>query len=202
MSSNPNPEHPVAQTANKKTRNRVIGAAAALIAMCTVGSTLFVNSTGGISYAIGIWKQFVSGQSSGQSAKKPTQNQTTRVPTIAVPTSTTSATATSSPAPTTTSTPVPTVTPPVPTATPSPAYFDAEFPDNNMPKTIQGPAIVQWADPDCGIFELNQGKTFTWNSDGHYWLFHNQQSLDYFYASYREQYFQEPQNASCIEGPP
>lgn len=194
MSSNPDPEDTVVQYHEERKRLSRAGRwiVTALVAAVTI-----------VSGGIVIWNQFEPGHRSVQSPKTPNHSQITKAPTITVPTSTTPAPAVPSPNPTATSAPAPTATPiPAPTATPSPAYFDAEFPDNNIPKTIQGPAIVQWADPDCGIFELNQGKTFTWNSDGHYWLFHNQQSLDYFYPSYRQQYFQQPQNASCIEGPP
>lgn len=149
---------------------------------------------------------FAPSRSQGHSSQHPTT-----APTGMVPRSTTQVTSGPSQGPTATPIPdpAPTLTPPAtatlippPTATPSASYFDAEFPDNNTPQTVQGPAIVEWAATQCGIFELDQGQSFTWSNAGHYWLYYNQQSLDAAYPAHRSQYFQKPGNANCIEGAP
>jgi hypothetical protein len=100
---------------------------------------------------------------------------------------------------------------PTPVFTPTPAICqapcNAEYPDG-VTITINGPAIVEWADPDpptspnCGIYELNAGKSFTWNSVGHYWLYTNQASLDNDWPGHLQAYQSKQGNGSCIVGPP
>lgn len=110
------------------------------------------------------------------------------------------------PNPTATPTPRLTPTPPIHTPVSIPltcqAPCDAQFPDNGKPFTINGPAVVEWADPGCGIYELNAGNAFTWSSDGHYWLYPDQASLDSNWPSHLNQYQSKPSNSSCIVGPP
>lgn len=125
-----------------------------------------------------------------------------------IPVSTLTTTVTSVPSATgttpTNSNPTATLTPVLaPTPLINPALRDAEFPANDaqFPFTIVGPAIVEWADPGCGIFELNAGKSFTWNSDGHYWIFLNQASLDYYFPGHLKDY-QSKNPASCMVGSP
>lgn len=99
----------------------------------------------------------------------------------------------------------PVITPsPVKTPPPVPCHApcDTEFPDTGVPFTINGPAIVEWADPGCGLFELNLGKSFSWSSDGHYWLYSNQTSLNANWPSHYQAYHSNPSHASCIDGPP
>lgn len=105
----------------------------------------------------------------------------------------------------TTSKSTPTITlSPTPTPVIRPALSDTEFPANDAkyPATIVGPAIIEWADPNCGIFKLDAGKKFTWNSDGHYWIFLNQASLDYYWPSHLSAYQSKKENGSCIVGTP
>lgn len=110
------------------------------------------------------------------------------------------------PKPTTTPTPRLTPTPPgnTPVSTPAicQAPCDAEFPDTGKPFTINGPAIVEWADPGCGIYELNAGKAFTWSSDGHYWLYPDQASLNSNWPGHLNAYQSNPGHSSCKVGPP
>lgn len=88
------------------------------------------------------------------------------------------------------------------TSVPCQAPCDAEFPDTGNPFTINGPAIVEWADPGCGIYELNAGKPFTWSSDGHYRLYPDQTSLDSAWPGHLQAYQSKRGNGSCIVGPP
>lgn len=78
-----------------------------------------------------------------------------------------------------------------------------------FPKSIIGPAIVEWAgDPSggCGIYVVTSGQNFTWHGVGMWWEYANIQTLNAEYPQHRAAYYVRDDSTNtkhgCIEGPP